>query len=153
MENKQVDYLENDNPIPGQNYTCLSFISPENTLKDKQLFEMYQYFSSQYPDIINKLSFEHVSENFEKFKDEHKTRIDKEFKNKYGFQTSIRGLKIRGVYDTLEEAQFRAKRLQQRDPQFNVFVGQVGFWLPWDPNPLSISNQEYANDQLNELMK
>jgi hypothetical protein len=39
------------------------------------------------------------------------------------------------------------------DPSFNVFVGQVGFWLPWDPAPSEIQNQEYAEDQLNTLMK
>ena len=33
-----VDYLEVDNPIPGQNYVCLSFVSPEKTLKEKELF-------------------------------------------------------------------------------------------------------------------
>jgi hypothetical protein len=41
-------------------------------------------------------------------------------------------LKVRGVYDTLREAQVRAKVLQRRDPNFNVFLGQVGYWLPWD---------------------
>ena len=35
MENE--DYLEVDKPIPGQNYVCLSFISPDNTLKQKEL--------------------------------------------------------------------------------------------------------------------
>ena len=26
---EKTDYLEVDNPIPGQNYTCISFISPD----------------------------------------------------------------------------------------------------------------------------
>ena len=31
MEDKEekIDYLEVDDPIPGQNYVCLSFVSPE----------------------------------------------------------------------------------------------------------------------------
>ena len=29
------DYLEVDKPLPGQNYVCMSFISPENTYKQK----------------------------------------------------------------------------------------------------------------------
>ena len=37
MEIKE-DYLEADKEIRGQNYVCLSFISPENILKDKQLY-------------------------------------------------------------------------------------------------------------------
>ena len=60
---------------------------------------------------------------------------------------------VRGVYDTLREAQVRAKVLQRRDPNFNVFVGQVGYWLPWDPHPHRIENQEYGEQELNELVK
>jgi hypothetical protein len=29
----------------------------------------------------------------------------------------------------------------------------VGFWLPWDPEPSDVADQEYADDQLNQLMK
>jgi len=30
------DFLEVDKPIPGQNYACLSFVSPENIIKQKE---------------------------------------------------------------------------------------------------------------------
>jgi actin-related protein len=60
---------------------------------------------------------------------------------------------VRGIYDTLKEAQVRAKILQRRDKNFNVFVGQVGYWLPWDPSTEDISDQEYQEEQLNQLMK
>jgi len=149
---KKIDYLENDTPIPGQNYACLSFLSPEKVLKQKGLFEMYKFFQSLHPETVTE-TFDNIQEQFEQFKDQHQTKLNKDFSSKNGFHTSIRGLKIRGVYDTLDEAQFRAKRLQNKDPNFNVFVGQVGFWLPWDPNPMDVTNQEYSNDQLNTLMK
>jgi len=29
----------------------------------------------------------------------------------------------------------------------------VGKWLPWDPKPHQVQEQEYAEDQLNTLMK
>jgi hypothetical protein len=29
----------------------------------------------------------------------------------------------------------------------------VGKWLPWDPKPHQVQDQEYAEDQLNTLMK
>jgi hypothetical protein len=32
-------------------------------------------------------------------------------------------------------------------------VGEVGKWLPWDPEPNDVSEQEYAEEQLNTLMK
>lgn len=66
---------------------------------------------------------------------------------------SLRALKIRGVYATRPEADARAKELQDIDPYFHVFVGEVGKWLPWDPDPNSVQDQEYQNKELNDLMK
>ena len=35
----------------------------------------------------------------------------------------------------------------------NIYVAEVGKWLAWDPNPNDVQEQEYAEDQLNELMR
>ena len=37
-ESKYIDLLDEDKPIAGQKYVCLSFVSPEDILKDKNLF-------------------------------------------------------------------------------------------------------------------
>jgi len=37
-EYKYVDLLDEDKPIAGQKYVCLSFVSPEDILKNKNLF-------------------------------------------------------------------------------------------------------------------
>jgi hypothetical protein len=79
--------------------------------------------------------------------------LEEDFFAKNEFRTTVRGLKVRGTYDTYAEAVGRAKTLQKLDPSFNVYVGQVGFWLPWDPEPTEVADQEYADDQLNQLMK
>lgn len=65
---------------------------------------------------------------------------------------TLRALKIRGVFATREEADTRAKYLQSIDPDFHVFVGEVGKWLPWDPEPTSVDNNQYREDELNTLM-
>ena len=39
------------------------------------------------------------------------------------------------------------------DSRFDVFVGQVGYWLPWHPDVNKIEDQEYLNEDLNTLMK
>ena len=36
----KIDFLNADTTIPGQNYCCLSFVSPEKVLKDKSIFMM-----------------------------------------------------------------------------------------------------------------
>lgn len=65
----------------------------------------------------------------------------------------VRGLKIRGVYGTREAADAQAKQLQSEDPDFHVFVGEVGKWLPWDPDPSSVTDQEYREEELQKLMQ
>merc|ERR1711916_29764 len=145
------DFLEVDQNIPGQNYVCLSFVSPENILNNKEIF-----YANKFLKTIAKnydLDENTIEEKFKDFKYVNQDVLEKEFYEKNDFRTTVRGIKVRGVYDTLREAQVRAKVLQRRDPNFNVFLGQVGYWLPWDPNPHKIDNQEYAEQELNELVK
>ena len=69
---------------------------------------------------------------------------------------TVVGIRLAGVYMTLEEAQLRAKEVHTEDNRFNVFVGEInGDFLPFDPAPSSplAGDSEYANDQLNAIMK
>jgi hypothetical protein len=145
------DFLEVDPEIPGQKYVCLSFVSPEEVLKNKELFFVHSFLKTMAEKYD--LKFEDLEDKYKDFLFARQEDLEKKFYEDNDFRTTIRGLKVRGVYDTLKEAQVRSKVLQRRDPAFNVYVGQVGFWLPWDPNPLKVENQEYAEQQLNELVK
>lgn len=64
----------------------------------------------------------------------------------------IRGLKIRGVYSTQEDAEKASKLLRERDPYFNIYVGSVGRWLPWD-DAEKTEEENYAEKELNDLMR
>ena len=79
--------------------------------------------------------------------------LQKDFDEENKFQTNIRGLKVRGVYETKDSAERRAKKLQTLDSDFHVFVGQVGYWLPWDPTADKIEDEHFTDSQLNELMQ
>jgi hypothetical protein len=70
-------------------------------------------------------------------------------------KTTLCAIKIRGVFSSYELACEHAKKIQDIDPYFNVFVGEMGKWLPFDPLPDSeaVKSSEYANEQLNNLMK
>ena len=83
----------------------------------------------------------------------NKAKLEDEFYAKNEFRTTMRGLKVRGVYASQAEAVARSKKLQRQDTLHNIFVGEVGKWLPWDPEPAEVSEQEYADEQLNTLMK
>ena len=45
-EEHEEDFLSVDTPIPGQNYVCLSFVSPEKMIKDKNKFYMVSFLNS-----------------------------------------------------------------------------------------------------------
>lgn len=94
-----------------------------------------------------------LKESYDEFMFKNRTKLEDEFYAKNDFRTTVRGVKIRGSYSSHEEAVARSKKLQRTDPVHNIFVGEVGKWLPWDPEPSDIKEQEYAEDKLNTLMK
>jgi len=183
---KYVDLLEEDKPIAGQKFTCISFVSPENILKKKEIYYFEEFLKSwdfnksmektiQFLNFLSykyKLTFDDIMNDFNEFvkeekdnlvksslKDEYKTYIDQneerlenQFNSTYNFQTSVRGLKVRGVYPSLEEAELRCKMLREIDPNHDVYVGPVGLWMPWEPEAYKTGRVEYMEDELNQLM-
>ena len=99
------------------------------------------------------LTYSKLKEQYDDFLYQTKAKLEDEFYAKNEFRTTVRGLKVRGVYASQAEATLRSKKLQRQDTLHNIFVGEVGKWLPWDPEPTEVSEQEYAEDQLNTLMK
>ena len=146
----ETDFLGVDKPIPGQNFACLSFLSPQKTLEDKNNFFFYNFIKDQ---LSINIEYDKFKNDYLSYLEDNNEKLTKIFDESNNFQTSTMGIKVRGVYNTQQEAAIRAKVLQKVDPSFNVFVGQIGYWLPWDPNPDQISDQEYHNDQLNKLAK
>ena len=94
-----------------------------------------------------------IVDSYEKYMLKNRQRLEDEFHKQKNFQTTMHGLKVRGVYSTQEQANARAKALNKKDPYFNVYVADVGEWLPWDPEPDDVKDQEYQSDDLNKLMK
>jgi hypothetical protein len=183
---KYIDLLDEDKPLSGQKFVCVSFVSPENILKQRQhfMFEQFlKYFDfsksvEKFTQFLNftsykyNLNFENVMKDFEEFiaaekeslsktniSDDYKTYLDKkeesltdDFNSQNEFQTSVRGLKVRGVYSTQAEAELRCKMLREIDPNHNVYVGPVGLWMPWEPEAYKTGRVEYLETELNQLM-
>lgn len=183
---KYIDLLDEDMPVAGQKFVCLSFISPEKILKDKEQYFLNQFLKQydlkksleKFTQFLNflsykyKLDFEKLTKDLKEFtdeekeklyvttlEDEYKTYIDNheeslelEFNEKHSFQTSTRGVKVRGSYPSQQEAEIRCKMLREMDPNHDVFVGPVGVWMPWDPEAYKTGRVEYLEDELNQLM-
>jgi hypothetical protein len=207
------DFLDEDNEIPGQRYTLLSFLSPEKVLERKEtyFFEQFlknyeitwktknleKFLAKQVMDFNAKIDAEvarlesaelkeaseicrqaripvdivlssyqtfikenakeitatTIKESYDDYIFANEKKLEDDFFAKNNFQTTMRGLKVRGSYSTQEEAAARAKKLQRNDPIHNIYVAEVGKWLAWDPNPHNVKEQEYQEDELNSLMK
>ena len=151
MSNIEEDFLTVDTPIPGQNYVCLSFVSPEKILKNKNKYFLHRFLKENAKKYDLELSS--LEEQYDEFFYNNSKNIENDFYKENDFQTTVRGLKVRGIFDTKREAEVRAKVLQRKDKNFHVFVGQVGYWLPWDPDADDIENQEYQDKELNRLVQ
>ncbi len=150
-DDKKMDYLEVDDQIPGQNFVCLSFVSPEALMESKEAFKVAKFLQAYCKD--KDLEINKVMEEYDSFTYKYQDEIQKDFDERNKFQTNIRGLKVRGCYNTKEEATSRAEKLQKLDSDFHVFVGQVGYWLPWDPCADKVEDEKFIDSQLNEMME
>ena len=114
------------------------------------ILQTYHNFVKENDKTIKKTT---IKEAYDDFLFKQQSKLEDDFFQKNEFRTSIRGLKVRGVTGTHGEAVAMAKKLQRSDAIHNIFLGEVGKWLPWDPKPHQVQDQEYAEDQLNQLMK
>jgi hypothetical protein len=110
-------------------------------------------------DMVNKvlrqyrLDPKELSDRFDTYKVTNEKELESSFTKEVTEQTSVRGLKIRGVFEELEDARARAKDAQQNlEPAFNSFAVPVGYWCPWDPNADAVQDQEYMLPGLNDLV-
>ena len=183
---KYIDLLDEDKSIAGQKFVCLSFISPEQILKQKDMYFFQEFIKKwdftksmeKFTQFLNFVSFKYhidfdkvtadfkefakeeqekliattIEDDYKNFLDQHEEDIEKEFGEKHNFQTSIRGIKVRGVFPTQQEAELRCKMLRQVDPNHDVYVGPVGIWVPFHPEAYKTGRVEYMEETLNELM-
>ena len=183
---KYIDLLEEDKPIANQKFVCVSFVSPENILKKKELYFFEKFLNNwdlnksmekftgflnfisfkyniNYQDILNdfddfkleeqkKISQQTLLDDYKNFLDAHENSLENQFNESNKFQTSVRGLKIRGVFSTQKEAEERCKLLRQNDPNHDVFV--VGRTMDaMGSDAYKTGKVEYLEDELNQLMR
>lgn len=182
---KYIDLCDEDQPIAGQKFVCLSFISPEKLLKKREIY-MFEEFLKQWDfkksmdkffDFIHFISYKYgvdvenimndytefiaeentklksqgVEDDYNNFLDKNEEVLTQKFQKAHDFQTSVRGLKIRGVFPSQEEAEIKCKKIRELDPNHDILVGPVGIWLPWDPDAYKTGRIEFMEDELNQL--
>tara|TARA_B100000035_G_C21013316_1_gene560674 strand:- start:1069 stop:1941 length:873 start_codon:yes stop_codon:yes gene_type:complete len=185
-EKQYVDLLDEDKAISGQKFVCISFLSPEKILKNKELYffeeftKNYDWIQSmeKFQDFLQFISYKYkvnnesimtdledfvknekqslitnnLEDQYKNFIDKNEEKLENEFMQQNKFQTSTRGIKIRGVFATQEEAEIKCKMLREVDPNHDVYVGPVGLWMPWEPEAYKTGRVEYLEEELNKLM-
>jgi hypothetical protein len=127
----------------------LNFISYKYKLQFEEVMKDFDVFIEEEREEIVKSSIEN---DYKTFLDRNEDKMEKTYNTAHNFQTSVRGFKARGNFSSLEEAEFRAKILREADPMFDIFVGPVGTWLPWDPEAYKTGRVEYMEEELNQLV-
>ena len=183
---KHVDLLDEDKPLAGQKFVCLSFVSPEKIIKQRETF-MFEKFVQQwdfsksmekFTQFLNFISFKYsldfntltkdleefaleekdnlfftsLADEYKSYLDAHEEKLETEFNQENQFQTSTRGIKVRGSFPSQQEAELRCKMLREADPNHDVYVGPVGMWMPFHPEAYKTGRVEYLEQELNELM-
>jgi hypothetical protein len=184
---KYVDLCDEDQPIAGQKFCCMSFVSPEKILKKREVLLFNSFIKNwdfsksmeRYQDFIQFLSFKYnlkvedvitdfndfikeegdkiknigIEDDYKNFVDKNEEKLNEQFNRDHAFQTNVRGLKVRGVFATQEEAENKCKALRKQDPNHDIFVGPVGIWIPWDPDAYKTGRVEFLEEELNQLHK
>jgi len=99
---KEVNLATDPIKVPGQNYACVSFVSPTSNQKCQT-------------------------------------------------NGSI-GMKIRGVFDTRDEATSYVQRLIRLDPLFDIYVCDMYNWCLVPPDPELITDQTYQDETLHNII-
>jgi hypothetical protein len=184
---KYIDLLDEDKPIAGQKFACVSFISPEKIIKQRELYNFQEFlkqwdlyksmekynkfmnlladkYSLEFADLTkdlqdfckkekyNLFAENSLEDEFKNYLDFNESRLNEQFNKDNKFQTSVRGIKIRGNFSSQEEAELHCKMLREIDPNHDVFVGPVGVWMPFHPEAYKTGRVEYLEDELNKLM-
>ena len=182
---KYVDLCDEDPPIAGQKFACMSFVSPEKILKKREVFLFNQFIKNwefsksmeRYFEFIHFIAYKHniksdvlindfnefvkeesdklkasgIEDDYKNFLDKQEDKLNEQFNRDHAFQTSVRGLKIRGVYNTQGEAEEKCKKRRESDPSHDIYVGPVGVWIPWDPDAYKTGRVEHMEAELNAL--
>jgi len=126
-----IDYLSEDDQVPNQRYACISTLSLSKWRTERQREEAIET-------ICNKEGYD--------------TELAINIIDSWSeYEESKRSLKIRGVYGSHKEAKKRAQYLQRTHKNHNVAVISSGYWVPFDPDPDKVADQNYMEREMNEM--
>lgn len=144
-----VKFMDYDWKVKGLEHLMV-FLSKKYSLKIDDLLKDAADFGKVRETEIRDTD---ISEQYQVFLLKHEKELQEKYDAAVDFRTNVRGVKVRRAFATVEEAQVMAKVFQRKYPKDNLYIGKVGAWLPWDPSEHLMPEVEYAEKELNELMR
>ena len=146
---KFIQWVDYDWKVKGLE-NLAAYLSNKYSIKIDDIMKDVHDFEKTHRDEIKKTD---VPEKYQVFLLNHEKEVQEAFDRANSFQCNIRGVKVRRAFPSYEEAQLWCKVLQRKYPKDNLMIGRMGCWLPWEPSEHLMENVEYANAQLNEIMR
>ena len=146
---KFMQWADYDWKVKGMEH-FVHFLSQKYTLNVDDLMKDVKEFEKTHKEEIKKSD---MPEKYQVFLLNHEKELQNAFDKEVNFTCNTRGVKVRRSFPSYEEAQLWCKVLQRKYPNDNIVIGKMGCWLPWDPSDHLMDNVEYANQQLNEIMR
>jgi hypothetical protein len=144
-----VKFMDYDWKVKGLEH-LMAFLSKKYNIKIDDLLKDAEEFGKVRDKEIRETDIE---EQWQVFLLKHEKEVQEKYDNKVDFRSNVRGVKVRRAFATVEEAQVMAKVFQRKYPKDNIYIGKVGCWLPWDPSEHLMPEVEYAEKELNEMMR
>jgi hypothetical protein len=66
---------------------------------------------------------------------------------------NVRAVKFRGAFPTKEAAEKKASELKKKDKYFNIFSGETGKWLDFDPPASRVEEEKSFNKQQQKILE
>ncbi len=129
----------------------LNFVAYKYNMNIEALVDDFNEYVKE-EDVILKTKFS-VEDDWKTYVEKNEETLLEKFSREHAFQTSVRGIKVRGNFPTQEEAEMFGKKLRNNDPAHDVCVGMVGVWMPWDPDAYKTGRVEFLEPEMNQLHK
>jgi len=146
---KFIEWMDYEWKVKGVEH-FVAYISKKYSVNIDEIMKDFREFEKTHRADIKKTD---VPEQYQIFLLKHEKELQEKFDRDNSFQCNIRGVKVRRAFPSYEEAQLWCKVLQRKYPKDNLMIGRMGCWLPWEPSEHLMENVEYANSQLNEIMR
>lgn len=128
----------------------MGFVSHKYKVNVEKLMQDYLDFVLEEKEKL--VQFSSLHDDYTNFVEAHEEQLQQLFDKEVPNQPNVRGVKVRGTFPTVEEARIRCSALREMDPAHDVYVGQVGKWMPFDGDAYRSNDVEYLEPELNQLM-